>query len=458
MSDYDPQSEDPWADAAPVPSGVVERTPPHDLVAEQSVLGSLMLSARLVPEVLELLTGRDFYEPKHETMFDAIRSLSEAGAPVDAITVNDELTRTGKMREVTQGAAYAHELCSLVPTAGNGVFYAQIVAQAASRRRLIELGEAAVRAGFDGADPAEQVEALRSDLDTVAGDRQVSLETIGSGWDEMQRDQDEPPTFIETPWVEVNSLIGGLEPGSLVIVAARPGSGKTIAGLQLAVKLASLGPVAFSAMEMSKRQLLERLVAFKGQVAMSSLKRHQLSDGERAQMSMVRPEVERMPIFVDDRPGVTVHQVKAHARQVARKGEIAGLVVDYLQLIGSHDKSMRSHEIFGDIARQLKILARELNCPVIVLSQLNRESVTVKGSKTGQRPPTLADLSKSDDISHHADVVLMLQRRLELDGEPGDILDVFLTKVRSGNVGRKALKFEGKYARIVSKPIGIGLF
>lgn len=454
MNAYDPASEDPWADSAP-PAPAAERTPPHDALSEQSVLGACMLSARALPEVLDLLNGPDFYEPKHETVFEAIRSLAAAGSPVDAITVGDELHRSGRLREVPQGAAYLHELTSLVPTAANAVFYAEIVRQKAQQRRLIEFGEAAARAGFDGGDPDEQVEQLRAELEGVIGDRRVSLNPIGSRWAAVEEALSEPPPFIETPWPELNSLMGGLRDGGLYIVAARPGAGKTIVGLQLAAKLAERGPVAFSALEMSADQMLERLIAQKGQVSMSSMSRHDLSAAEVAQMGMVRAQVERLPLFVDDRSGVTVQQVKGFARSVSRKGEIAGVVVDYLQLISSHDKRMAVHEMVGEIAAQLKNLARELDCPVIALSQLNRESIQAKTSKTGQRPPTLGDLSKSDAIGHHADVVLMLQRRLELDGEPGDILDVFLAKNRHGNVGRRSLRFEGKFARLVSKPVGL---
>lgn len=453
MNDYDPQTEDPWADAPAVPR-TVERTPPHDLVAEQSVLGAMLISPRAIQEVTDLLHGGDFYDPHHETIFDAIMSLTGAGSPVDAITVNDELARTG--RHVPQGAAYAHELASVVPTAANVVFYAEIVAERAARRRLIEAGTSAVQAGFEPGDIGVVLEGFRTDLEHAQGDRQILLEPIGSLFDEVRADMENPPPLIPTPWVEVNSLMGGLMDGGLYIVGARPGAGKTMSGLQIAATLAERGPVAFSALEMSSKQMLQRLIAQKGQVSMSSLSRHDLSAGEAAQFDMVRPNIDRLPIFVDDRSGVSVQQMKAFARQVNRKGKLAGYVVDYLQLVSSHDRGVAVHEMVGEIARQLKLLARELECPVIVLSQLNRESVTVKGGKgSGQRPPTLADLSKSDAIGHHADAVLMLQRRLEITGDVGDILDVFLVKNRQGNLGRCSLKFEGKYMRIVSKPIGL---
>ncbi|WP_449281228.1 replicative DNA helicase [Leucobacter sp.] len=454
MNDYDPTTEDPWG---PQPSGQ-ERTAPHDHVAEQSVLGSMMLSARALAEVSDMLAGRDFYEPAHETIFEAARAVAAAGSPVDQITVGDELARTGKASEIPQGAGYVHELVSIVPTASNAAFYAEIVREKAVHRRLIEFGEKTARAGYLGeGDPSDQIETLRAEMEGLLGERTVSINPISMSWDSYTAKLAAPPTYVPTPWHEINDLIGGLSPGGLYIVGARPGGGKSNVGLQLAAELAERGPVAYSALEMSSEQMLERLIAQRGQIPMSSLTRHDLSAGDAAQLGLVRPQIERLPLFVDDRSGVTVQQVKAFARGVARKGEIAGVVIDYLQLISSHDKRMKIHEVVGEIARQLKVLARELDCPVIALAQLNRDSVQVKGPKAQQtqRPPTLADLSKSDDIGQHADVVLMLQRKLEADGEPGDVLEMYVAKNRHGRVGRRRLRWEGRFARVTSQPLGL---
>ncbi|WP_181158432.1 replicative DNA helicase [Leucobacter massiliensis] len=455
MNDFNPATEDPWSNSQ---QGPTERTAPHDRVAEQSVLGAMMLSARALSEVSDVLSGRDFYEPAHETIFDAARTLAGAGHPVDAITVGDELARTGKLSEVPQGAVYLHELAAVVPSAANAVFYAEIVREKAVHRRMIEFGEKTARAGYQGeGDPSERIEELRAEMEGLLGERTVAVEAIGEGWDAWEATLETPPVYIPTPWHEINDLVGGFEPGGLYVVGARPGGGKSNAGLQIAALLAEHGPVAFSALEMSKDQLRERLAAQRGQIPMSSLKRHDLSTSDKAQLGLARAAVKRLPIFVDDRSGVTVQQVKGFGRGVARKGEIAGVVVDYLQLISSHDSRMAVHEMVGEITRQLKILARELNCPVIVLSQLTRESAQAKGKggQPSQRPPTLADLSASDKIGHHADVVLMMQRKLEADGEPGDVLEMYVVKNRHGRVGRRQLRWEGRFARVTSQPIGL---
>ena len=455
MNDYDPSSEDPWSGSS---TTTTERTAPHDRIAEQSVLGAMMISARAFSEVSDMLAGRDFYEPAHETIFDAACTLATAGHPVDAITVGDELARTGRAAEIPQGIGYLHEISSVVPSASNASFYAEIVREKAVHRRLIEFGEKTARAGYLGeGDPSEQIESLRTEMEGLLGERTVSIDPIARSWESFTAKLAEPPTYIPTPWPDVNDLIGGLSPGGLYIIGARPGGGKSNAGLQLAAELAERGPVAYSALEMSTEQMLERLVAQRGQIPMSSLTRHDLSAADAAQLSLVKPRIERLPIYVDDRSGVTVQQVKAFARGVARKGQIAGVVIDYLQLLSSHDSRMKVHEIVGENARQLKVLARELQCPVIALAQLNRDSVQVKGQKAqqAQRPPTLADLSKSDDIGQHADVVLMMQRKLEADGEPGDVLEMYVAKNRHGRVGRRQLRWEGRFARVTSKPLGL---
>ncbi|QAB18711.1 hypothetical protein Leucomu_13040 [Leucobacter muris] len=458
MSDYDPQTEDPWGGAQLALPPTDERGEPRDVVAEQSVLGAAMISARAAAEVADVLRGTDFFEPKHETIFDAVAALHAGGHPVDAITVGDELQRTGKLPGVPGGVLYLHELTSIVPTASNAGFYAEIVREKAAHRRMIQFGEKVARAGYLGeGDPNDTIEQIRVELEGILGERTVAAQTIGEGWDEWVASLDTPPTYVPTPWHEINDLLGGLKAGALYVVGARPGGGKSNVGLQIAASLADHGPVAFSALEMSRDQLRERLAAQRGQIPMSSMTRHDLSQSDKAQLVLAKSAVQRLPIYVDDRSGVTVQQVKGFARGVARKGGIAGVVVDYLQLISSHDKRMPVHEMVGEIARQLKILARELRCPVIVLSQLNRESVQTKGkgNQPAQRPPTLADLSKSDAIGHHADVVLMLQRKLEADDEPGDVLQMYVAKNRHGRVGRRDLRWEGRFARVTSKPLGM---
>lgn len=426
-------------------TGAEGLVPPHDAVAEASVLGGMLLSRDAAFEVISVLEARDHYLPKHELVHEAIVALLGRGEPADAVTVVDELRRRGVLERVG-GAAFPHELTSAVPTAANAVFYAEIVREKAILRRLVEAGIRITQRGYASeGDAAELAESARRELDEAAANAVAQVEPIGSAFSRLVDSLEERPRYVETPWRDLNALVGGLRPGGLYVIGARPGEGKTIMGLQLAAQLASSGPVAFSSLEMSRDELLTRLIAMRGKVHLTPLTTHALSDEDWERVSRVRPGILNLPLFVDDRSGVTVTQIRAWARSVSRRGQLAGVVVDYLQLITGGDRSRARHEVVGEISRQLKILARELGCPVLALSQLNRESV----GKQGRRAPSLADLRESGSIEQDADVVLLLQRSLDDDGKPGDRLGVHVAKNRHGQTGVRTLAWEGQFARVV---------
>jgi replicative DNA helicase len=423
------------------------RALPHDLIAEQSVLGGMMLSKQALWDVAGLLEAGDYYQPKHEEIHVAIIALMQRDEPVDAITVGDELARTGRLNAVG-GAPYLHELTGIVPTAANAGFYAEIVREKAIRRRLVEAGTRIAQMGYSTVGVAsEQAETARAALDAAASNSSSDIEAIGRALPVVVEELNAQPKVVETPWREVNELIGGLRPGGLYVVGARPGEGKTIVGMQIAQNLARLGPVAFSSLEMSQSQLLERLIALRAKVHMGRMARHDLTPEDWQSLARVRGDIERMPLYVDDRSGVTITQIKAFARSVKRRGEMAGVVVDYLQLITGGDRSKPRHEVVGEISRQLKIMARELECPVVALSQLNRESAA---TGKGKRAPTAADLRESGSIEQDADVVMLLQRQ-QVNDVPIDRLDVIVAKNRHGETGKRVLLWEGQYARVTSQ-------
>lgn len=432
-----------------VPEG---RIPPHDMVAEQSILGAMMLAASAVHAVTAIVQAGDFYVPKHGLIFGAITVLAERGEPVDAITVADELQKAGVLARAG-GAAHLHELTGLVPTAANAAFYADIVREKAIRRRLVEAGIRITNMGYTTTGEAVEVaEDARGELEHAAQNARSDLRAIGKAFAEVVDDLSAAPSFVETPWREINDIIGGLRKGGLYVVGGRPGDGKTIVGLQLAQQLAYSGPVAFSSLEMSEGELLKRLIALKGKVHLGPISKHRLSDEDWQRVASVRGDIERMPLFVDDRSGVTITQIKAHARSAQRRGQLAGVVVDYLQLITGGARDRPRHEVVGEISRQLKVLARELECPVVALSQLNRESVGKQ-----KRAPSLADLRESGTIEQDADVVLLLQRQMDEDDRPGDRLNVHIAKNRHGPANvMKTLLWEGQYARVMSQGWGFG--
>ena len=431
---------------------VDDRIPPNDEMAEQSVLGGLMLSTSAIWDVTGVVAGQDFYQPKHQVIFDAIMFLHSKGNPTDVITVSDYLTKMGNL-DRAGGAPYLHTLTSLVPTAASSGYYAGIVSEKALLRRLVEAGTRVVQMGYGAEGEADDlVEQARAELDRVARITKANVRNIGATFQDVIVDLEASPKAVPTPWWQLDELIVGLVPGKLYVVGGRPGDGKTIVGLQMARALAARGNVAMCSLEMGQDELTQRLIASMAGVDMGSLARHTLTDEEWTKVAEVRPRIAPMPLFVDDRPGLSITQIKSFARSVARKGQLGGVVVDYLQLISGTSPKQSRYEIVSEVARQLKNMAKELGCPVIALSQLNRGE---KNLGKSQREPTLSDLRESGEIENAADVVLLLQRHMEDDGKPGTNLKVIVAKNRSGLTGRRTLRWEARFARVVTSPVAM---
>lgn len=404
-----------------------------------------MLSRRVLDEIQTVITAEDFERWQDAEIWKAIQRLSEAGEPVDVITVGDDLMRSGELERIG-GAHVLHELTSEVPTAANGAYYAGIVAADALKRRLREAAVEVAQIADAPGDIEEISEQARARVDQATKRGVRDARAIVDSLDDTLARLAEPPLYHPSVWKHLNDLISGWMPGGLYVIGARPGSGKTIMGLQAAATLTKQGAVAFSSLEMSTEDLTKRLFAMRGGIHMTNLSRNSLSPSQWQKVADLRPEIAQMPLFIDDRSHVTVAQIRAHARSVARRhGHLGAVVVDYLQLISSGDHRRPRHEIVGEISRSLKILARELQVPVIALSQLNRNS------ESGHRP-TLADLRESGTIEQDADVVILLQREQDVDGNPTDELAVVVAKNRQGRTGEFPLVWEGEFARVLTAP------
>lgn len=427
------------------------RVPPHSIESEQAVLGGLMLAPESLPEVADLLEADDFYRRDHQLIYRAIREQADKGKPFDTVILGDWFTEQGQL-ELIAGGAYLIELASTTPSAANIRAYAEQVRDRSLMRKLIETGTEIVNDAFDApADSAEQ--AVATAAAKLAG---MTVKASGTGgltmlrgglqsaWDELeQRYHGEADLGLQMPWPNVVRKLPGLEPGDLMILAARPAMGKTACAVQIALHAAEHhNNVAFFSLEMSKKQLSLRLMALKAMVDMSRMREKQgLTDDDWAALSDARHLLDLVPLAIDDEASLTVDGLAARATRMHTKvqGGLGLIVVDYLQLLaGGGKKTDNRTEEVGYISRSLKKLAKKLHCPIIALSQLNR-SVEQRTDKR----PVMADLRESGAIEQDADIIAFLFRddyyTKDLAGAPG-VSEFIIGKQRQGPTGTAYLR------------------
>lgn len=417
---------------------------PHD-EAEKHVLGSLMHTRRAIEEVQPLLDPGDFYAPRHETIYQAITALAGRGEGVDPVTVADQLKRTGDLTDAG-GALYLADLYAAPPTTSNVAFYARIVRDQAILRRLHSAGVRIAQLATTGeGDIDELVEHSRAEVDAV------SRATAQTGWIDQAIDQtiddlDKPTPVTPTPWKDLNHHIGGWAPGRLYVIGARPAVGKTLIAVNAATHLARSTPVALNTLEMSSKEIHHRILANLSSVNLTRIGEHRLTPDDWDRVSKALPAVHELRLSIDDRSAVTVTDIASHARSAARRYDrpLGMVVVDYLQLMAtptSRRHENRQQEV-ATISRRLKLLAKELHCPVVALSQLNRASEGRMDKK-----PTMADLRESGALEQDSDVVILLHAD---EDQPGTILAA-VAKNRHGTTGAFELDKYGHYARITDQ-------
>src|SRR5690242_3944751 len=390
----------PGMDSAP-PSDDYGRQPPQDLAAEQSVLGGMLLSKDAIADVLERLRPGDFYRPAHQNVYDAILDLYGRGEPADAVTVAAELDRRGLLRRIG-GAPYLHTLISTVPTAANAGFYAGIVAEKALLRRLVEAGTRVVQygyAGAEGADVAEIVDRAQAEIYDVAEGRSsedfVPLEQL------LQPTMDEIDAIassggrasgVPTGFVELDDVTNGLHPGQMIIVAGRPGMGKSTLGLDFLRSCSikhQMASVMFS-LEMSKSEIVMRLLSAEAKIKLSDMRAGRMTDDDWRRLARRMSEISEAPMYIDDSPNLTLMEIRAKARRLRQKADLKLIVVDYMQLMTSGKKFESRQQEVSEFSRSLKLLAKELEVPVVALSQLNRGP-----EQRTDKKPMISDLRES---------------------------------------------------------------
>jgi replicative DNA helicase len=435
---------------------VSARVPPHNLDAEESLLGALLLSRDAVNAVAELgLTAGDFYKPAHQHVYDAIRVLMASGQPIDAVTVADELRRAGLLDELG-GSAALLDLQARTPAISNSTRYAKIVQDTALLRRLIAVSsEIAEMAYSESDDVTRTLDSAETKMFEVA-ERRVTdsslpigtiLQNVMENLEELY-ERGNAITGTPTGFPDLDELLNGLQPSTLNIIGARPSMGKTALALCVATNIAKTTrlPVLFFSLEMGHLELAQRILAIEAKIDSKKLRTGRLEQADWTKISNAigRLEVE---LLIDENPNVTVMEIRAKARRVkARTGGLGLIVVDYLQLMSGTGAENRQLEI-SEISRGLKILARELEVPILALSQLSRNLE----SRSDKRP-MLADLRESGSIEQDADVVMFIYRDEVYNPESSDkaIAEVIVGKHRSGPTGMVKLVFLKEYTKFES--------
>ena len=383
--------------------GGFDKSPPQDIAAEQSVLGGMLLSKDAIADVVEILKTHDFYRPVHATVFDIILDLYGRGEPADGVTVAAALADAGDLQRIG-GVPYLHTLIESVPTAANASYYARIVSERAVLRRLVEAGTKIVQLGYGtgghgGRDVDDIVDLAQQAVYDVT-ERRVS-EDFAILADMLQPTLDEIEavgatggmmTGVPTGFSDLDRLLNGLHPGQLIIVAGRPGLGKSTASMDFARNAAIRANCASAifSLEMSKIEIVMRLLSAEARVPLHVLRSGQLSDDDWTKLARRMGEISEAPIFVDDTPSMNLMEIRAKARRLKQRHDLKLIVVDYLQLMTSPKRTESRQQEVADLSRGLKLLAKEVECPVIAVSQLNRGPE----QRTDKRPQ-LSDLRES---------------------------------------------------------------
>lgn len=432
------------------------RQPPQDVGAEQSVLGGMLLSKDAIADVLARLQPGDFYRPAHRTVFDAILHLFGQGEPADAVTVAAELDRRGLLTRIG-GAPYLHTLIATVPTAANAGFYAGIVAEKATLRRLVEAGTRIVQygyAGAQGADIAAIVDRAQAEVYGVTERRESEDYEILD--DLLQTTMDELDEIasggrgmgVATGYRDLDEVTNGLHPGQMIIVAGRPGQGKSTVGLDFLRSCSikqGLPSVLFS-LEMSKSEVVMRLLSAESGVRFDAMRSGRMSDDDWTRMARRMGEISASPLYIDDSPNLTMMEIRAKARRLKQKTGLRLVVIDYLQLMTSGRSYESRQQEVSDISRSIKLLAKELELPVVAISQLNRGPE----QRTDKRPQ-VSDLRESGSLEQDSDMVMLLHRPdgFDRDDPRAGEADIILGKHRGGPTATITLAHQLNRCRLV---------
>src|SRR3984885_5391126 len=441
-----------------VPNRTIERIPPQNLEAEMAVIGSILVDREMMSPVTELVQAHDFYAHVHESIFQVLTELYERGEPLDKITLTEELRQRGQLERVG-GLAYLTSLMDTVPTAASAEYYARIVREKSALRGLIHAGTRVTQLGYESEedvpaaiDRAEQVVyevGNRSDHNAFSTVPSLLLGVFQSL--EKRHEQKGDRTGVTSGFRDIDDYTAGWQPGNLVILAARPAMGKTSLALNMAVAAAKdeRKPVAVFSLEMTKQELVERLLSSEAKLDASKLRRGAIADRDWEKIGHAMGVLHELPIYLDDAGAVTVTEIRSRLRRLKSGAGLACVFIDYLQLVrpSTLGKVVNRNEELSEICRTLKATAKDLGVPIVALAQLNR-AVETRADKR----PLLSDLRDSGAIEQEADIVTFLYRDVyynkETSAEP-DATELIIAKHRNGKVGTIKLRFQPEHTLFV---------
>ena len=435
----------------------ITRIPPHSVESEQSILGSILLDKDAIITVAETITPTDFYKDAHRIIYESMMALNNKNEPIDMVTLTDELRKRGYLDDIG-GVTYLTSLSTIVPTTSNVKYYAEIVKEKSVLRQLIKASNDIINLGYGSGENAEDVldfaekkifdisqERTSDDfkpINQVLMDTYDMIESIYSNKSDV--------TGVTTGFKDLNKKINGLQRTDLILVAARPAMGKTAFALNLVQNAAIKGnaSVAVFSLEMSKEQLAQRMIAAQSNVELKKMKTGTLNDADWPRIISAMAVMSDAKIFIDDTPGIKINELRSKCRKLKMEQGLDLVMIDYLQLMESDSKNESRQQEIAKISRSLKILAKELDCPVVALSQLSRAP-----EQRADHRPVLSDLRESGAIEQDADIVMFLYRDeyYHSDSEKKDLAEIIIAKNRHGETGSVELVWMGSIQRFGDK-------
>ena len=435
-----------------------ERIPPQNIEAEIATLGAMMLSKDAITDAVEILTADDFYRPAHATIFSIILDLFGRSEPADPITVSAELKKNGDLERVG-GDTYLHTLIATVPTVTNAEHYAHIVREQAQLRRLVEVGTRIAQLGYttDGADVAGLINMAQSEVFNMSNSRESTeysslRDLLPSVLEELQKNEARGDNVegVSTGFVALDDKLNGLREGQMIIVAARPGAGKSTLAMDFCRNAAvhEGKPCLYFSLEMNRTELAMRLLAAEASVFQDRMIKGEMEQKDWERMVKAMERVEKAPLLVDDSPNLTLGEIRAKTRRLKQQHDIQLVVIDYLQLLSSGGRTPESRQQeVSEFSRSIKLLAKELEIPIVAVAQLNRDS-----ERRNDKRPQVSDLRESGSLEQDADVVLLIHREdmYSQDDDVKGMAEIIVGKQRSGPTGSIQVAFQGHYARFAN--------